>query len=126
MDPVWQRFRAAAIVLARSGTLKERLHAAYRCELADLDVEALPDEVRVDFIELRAALTREKPLRGEDAITATIRKLSAQDADELASRLIDIFARLSGVIASVPLRAPPAAPPVSAQVIPLFAIAAEA
>ena len=126
MDPVWQKFRAAAIVLARSGTLKERLHAAYRCELADLDVEALPDEVRVDFAELRAALTREKPMRGEDALTATIRKLSTQDADDLASRLIDIFARLSGVTTALPLRTPALQPPVSAQVIPLFAVAAEA
>jgi hypothetical protein len=126
MDPVWQKFRAAALVLARSGTLKERLHAAYRCELADLDVEALPDELRRDFIELRDALTREKPLRGEDAVTATIRKLSAQDADDIASRLIDIFARLSGVAAALPVRAAVSAPPVSAQVIPLFAVAAEA
>lgn len=126
MDPVWQKFRAAAVVLARSGTVKERLNAAYRCELADIDVEALPDEVRRDFIELRDALTREKPLRGEDAVTATIRKLSAQDADEIASRMIDIFARLSGVTTALPLRAvAPSAQP-TAQVIPLFAVAAEA
>ncbi len=126
MDPVWQKFRAAAILLARSGTLKERLHAAYRCELADLDVEALPDEVRIDFVELRAALTRERPMRGEDSLTATIRKLSTQDADEIASRLIDIFARLSGVEVTLPVRIQSAAPPPSAQVIPLFALAAEA
>ena len=126
MDTVWQKFRGAAIVLARSGTLKERLHAAYRCELADIDVDALPSEVRDDFIELRDALTREKPLRGEDAVTATIRKLSAQDADDIASRMIDIFARLSGVTATLPLRVVAPAAPATAQVIPLFAVAAEA
>ena len=126
MDPVLQKFRAAALVLARSGTVKERLHAAYRCELADLDADILPEDVRGDFLELRNSLMRERPShRGEDAVTATIRKLSASDADQLAGNLIDIFARLSGAIAAAPERSVTALQP-TAQVIPLFAVAAEA
>ena len=59
MNGAWHRFRAAALMLARSGTVKERLQAAYRLQLADIDSEQLPIEVRNDFESLRGALTRE-------------------------------------------------------------------
>ena len=59
MDGAWHRFRAAALMLARSGTVKERLQAAYRIQLADLDSSQLPGDVRKDFDALRTALTRE-------------------------------------------------------------------
>jgi len=92
MDGAWHRFRAAAVMLARSGTVKERLQAAYRLQLADLDSEQLTGDVRRQFEALRRSLTREKPMRGEDAVAATIRKLSSREADELAADLIEIFA----------------------------------
>jgi hypothetical protein len=125
MDGAWQRFRAAALMLARSGTVKERLQAAYRLQLADLDSAQLPTDVRRDFESLRSALTREKPMRGEDAVAATIRKLSSREADELAASLIEIFASYSRVLDAEPVRPAPAvlAQP-SAQVIPLFALEA--
>ena len=125
MDCAWQRFRAAALMLARSGTVKERLQAAYRTQLADVDSSQLPGDVRKDFDALRAALTREKPMRGEDAVAATIRKLSSREVDELAASLIEIFAAFSrrqDVETSRP--ATPAMAPPSAQVIPLFALEA--
>ena len=57
MNGAFHRFRAAALMLARSGTVKERLQAAYRLQLADIDSEQLPGEVsnrtayiRYDFI----------------------------------------------------------------------------
>jgi len=123
MDGAWHRFRAAALMLARSGTVKERLQAAYRLQLADLDSERLPAEVREDFESLRSALTREKPLRGEDAVAATIRKLSSREADELAARLIEIFATFSRTEDCEPARTTVSTTQ-SAQVIPLFALEA--
>ena len=39
MNGAFHRFRAAALMLARSGTVKERLQAAYRLQLADIDSE---------------------------------------------------------------------------------------
>lgn len=123
MDGAWHRFRAAALMLARSGTVKERLQAAYRLQLADLDCEQLPIDVRKGFEELRSALTREKPMRGEDAVAATIRKLSSREADELAASLIEIFATYSRVQDIEPVR-PAATTQQSAQVIPLFALEA--
>lgn len=118
MDIAVQRFRSAALVLARSGTVKERLHAAYRQHLCDLEADSLPSEVRDDFCALLRSLTRERPLRGEDAATATIRKLSADEAEQLSALLIDLFARLSSLGAVEDVRVVPAAP--GAQVIPLF------
>lgn len=118
MDVSLQKFKAAALVLARSGTVKERLHAAYRQQLCDIDTEQLPTEVRDDFCMLLRAMTRERPLRGEDAAAATIRKLSADEAENLAALLIDLFARLSSLGAAEDVRVMPALP--QAQVIPLF------
>jgi hypothetical protein len=121
MQNSWNRFRAAALVLARSGTVKERLQSAYRLQLADLDVDAMPESLREDFVALRQMMTREKPLRGEDAIAATIRKLSCQEADQLAASLIEIFARMSASDAGEPARNGAVVNGASAQVIPLFA-----
>ncbi|MFO1427545.1 MAG: hypothetical protein U1F11_11360 [Steroidobacteraceae bacterium] len=115
----WEKFRAAALVMARSGTVKERLQAAYRLHLAELNVDCLPLEVRGEFQAMRTSLTRERPLRGEDALAATIRKLSSHEADRLAAQLIEIFARMSPLDSSEAL--PSVSPAVSAQVIPLFA-----
>jgi hypothetical protein len=111
-------------MLARSGTVKERLQAAYRLQLADLDSEHLPVEVRKDFEILRNALTREKPLRGEDAVAATIRKLSSREADELAASLIEMFAAFSRSHGEIEPVRPSAVSTTSAQVIPLFALEA--
>lgn len=126
MDGAWHRFRAAALMLARSGTVKERLQAAYRLQLADLDSEQLPSDIRKSFEALRSALTREKPMRGEDAVAATIRKLSSREVDDLAANLIEIFAsytRVQDDVAQQPARPATINQP-SAQVIPLFALEA--
>ncbi len=118
MNIAVQKFRSAALVLARSGTVKERLHAAYRQHLCDLEAESLPGEIRDDFNALLRCLTRERPLRGEDAATATIRKLSADEAEQLSALMIDLFARLSSLGSAEDVHVVPTAP--GAQVIPLF------
>lgn len=124
MNIAWQRFHAAALLLARSGTVKERLQTAYRRHLADLDPDSLPPEIRGSFISLSRAMTLEKPMRGEDAVAATIRKLSSQEADSLATSLVEIFAHLSSLEdwdADSMQVTPATVNPTSAQVIPLFA-----
>jgi hypothetical protein len=128
MNIAWQRFHAAALDLARSGTVKERLQRAYRQHLADLDENQLPPELRAEFASLVRTLTREKPMRGEDALAATIRKLSNSDSDKIAGTLVELFGRLSrlsdGEADDTPLAAAaplPAAAIGTARVIPLFA-----
>lgn len=93
-DTTWQHFAAATETLAGSGSMKERLFAAYRNELAELNIEMLPGELRADYIHWHASLHRERPLRGEDAVRATLRKLSGQEADRLAQALVRISIRL--------------------------------
>ena len=80
--------------LARSGPIKDRLAEAYRNHLACVRVEDLPEMVRGEFRACRDALTREHPLRGEDAVRATVRKMSSSEADELACSVVRLFAAI--------------------------------
>ena len=94
MNTTWEQLESAAVALARSGAIKDRLAEAYRNHLALVNVEELPAALREEFRACHDALTRERPLRGEDAVRATVRKMSNQQADELAERLVRLFAAL--------------------------------
>ncbi len=94
MSTAWQQLEAAALTLARSGSIKDRLADAYRNHLALVNAEELPEGLRAEFRACHAALTREPPLRGEDAVRATVRKLSGHEADELACSVVRLFAAM--------------------------------
>ena len=94
MSTAWQQLEAAALTLARSGTIKDRLADAYRNHLALVNADELPEGLRAEFRSCHAALTREVPLRGEDAVRATVRKLSSHEADELACSVVRLFAAM--------------------------------
>ncbi|HVN45400.1 MAG TPA: hypothetical protein VMT66_09105 [Steroidobacteraceae bacterium] len=94
MSTAWQELEAAALTLARSGPIKDRLADAYRNHLSLVSAEDLPEGLRADFRACHGALTREVPLRGEDAVRATVRKLSSQEADELACSVVRLFAAM--------------------------------
>ncbi|HXW73526.1 MAG TPA: hypothetical protein VEK10_01820 [Steroidobacteraceae bacterium] len=91
MNTTWEQLEGAALTLARSGTIKDRLADAYRNHLSQVNADELPEDVREEFRACDAALTRERPLRGEDAVRATVRKMSNQEADELACCVIRLF-----------------------------------
>ncbi len=95
MSTTWEQLEGAALSLARSGPIKERLTDAYRNHLAFVNIEDLPDALRAPFLACHEALTREPPLRGEDAVRATVRKLSSHEADELASSVVRLFAAIA-------------------------------
>jgi hypothetical protein len=38
-----------------------------------------------------------QPLRGEDAVAASVRKMSNQEADDCAAQIVDMFGRMSRV-----------------------------
>ena len=82
------------MTLARSGPIKDRLTDAYRNHLALVTAEELPEGLRAEFRACHDALTRERPLRGEDAVRATVRKLSNHEADELACNVVRLFAAM--------------------------------
>jgi len=94
MSTTWEQLEGAALSLARSGTIKDRLIDAYRNHLALVNAEELPEGLREDFRACHEALTRERPLRGEDAVRATVRKMSSQEADEVACGVMRLFAAL--------------------------------
>ncbi len=113
MSTAWDRFQGATLSLARSGSIKDRLSEAYRSYLADISEDELPREIREDFRCVTESLTREPPmLRGEDAVRATIRKMSNEEADRLASTVVRMFA-------AIPRATSPLARS-AAQVVPLY------
>jgi hypothetical protein len=132
MSTTWEQLEGAALSLARAGPIKDRLTDAYRNHLAFVNVEDLPDTLRAPFRACHDALTRERPLRGEDAVRATVRKLSSHEADELALSVVRLFTALAReaalhVAAGTALAEAPAisgrakGPKPTSQVIPLYA-----
>ena len=95
MSTTWEQLEGAALSLARSGPIKERLADAYRNHLAFVNVAQLPEALREEFRACHDALTRERPLRGEDAVRATVRKMSGSEADELAGSVVRLFAAIA-------------------------------
>jgi hypothetical protein len=95
MSTTLEQLEGAALSLARSGTIKDRLTDAYRNHLALMNAEDLPAGVRTELIACHEAMTREPPLlRGEDAVRATVRKMSNREANDIASNVIRMFAAL--------------------------------
>jgi len=95
MSTALEELEAAALSLARSGLIKDRLTDAYRNHLALVNPEDLPAALRAEFRACHETLTRERPLPGENAVRATVRKMSNQDADEVACAVVRLFAALA-------------------------------
>ncbi|HVW70500.1 MAG TPA: hypothetical protein VHB68_16095 [Steroidobacteraceae bacterium] len=96
MSTTLDKLRGAALSLARSGSIKDRLTDAYRNHLSQVDESELPAELVEEFRAVSHALNRERPLlRGEDAFRATVRKMSSLEADEVASSVVRMFGALS-------------------------------
>jgi hypothetical protein len=95
MSTAWEQLEGAALSLARSGHIKDRLADAYRNHLALVNADELPDALREEFRACHDALTRERPLRGEDAVRATVRKMSNQQADDVACSVVRLFAAMA-------------------------------
>jgi len=95
MSSTWEQLEGAVLTLARSGAIKDRLADAFRNHLAPLNADDLPDALRAEFCACHNALTRERPLRGEDAVRATVRKMSNEQADEVACGIVRMFTALA-------------------------------
>ncbi len=104
MISAWDCFHYATLELVRSTPIKQRLISAYRRHLAALPEDQLPSEVREIFGHVMRVLRGVQPLPGEDAVAASVRKMSNQEADECASLIVEIFGLMSrfNVVASRP------------------------
>ena len=95
MSRVYDRLESATLHFARSGAIKERLEGAWRQCLSNIDADDVPHELRLQFLELAAQIQRERPLRGEDALRATVRKMSSEEAESHASQIVRMFCRMT-------------------------------
>jgi hypothetical protein len=91
MISAWECLHSATLELVRSTPIKQRLISAYRRHLAVLPEDQLPSEVRETFGNVMRVLRGVQPLPGEDAVAASVRKMSNQEADECASLIVEIF-----------------------------------
>jgi hypothetical protein len=91
MISAWECFHFAILELVRSSPIKQRLISAYRRHLASLPEDQLPSEVRESFGQVLRCLRGVQPLPGEDAVAASVRKMSNQEADDCAALIVEIF-----------------------------------
>ncbi|MBS0366594.1 MAG: hypothetical protein JSR67_12310 [Proteobacteria bacterium] len=104
----WEHLEGAAVSLARCGAIKDRLIEAYREHLSRVDPGQLSEALRGELQYCRDTLTRESPLRGEDAVRATVRKMSNEQAEELACGMVRLFGAALREGARAPLGEAPA------------------
>jgi len=91
MVNAWECFHFATLELVRSTPIKQRLICAYRRHLASLPEDQLPGEARESFDQVLRSLRGVQPLPGEDAVAASVRKMSNHEADECAALIVEIF-----------------------------------
>ena len=95
MSRVYDRLESATLLLTGGGSIKDRLNGAWRQYLATIEADDVPRELRLQFLDLSSAMQRERPLRGEDAVRATIRKMSNDDAERHASVIVRMFCKMT-------------------------------
>jgi hypothetical protein len=91
MLSTWERFHSATVELAGSGPIKQRLFGAYVKHLASITEDQLPKELREDFASFCRAMRAVRPLPGEDAVRATVRKMSDDDANRYAVQIVNML-----------------------------------
>jgi hypothetical protein len=102
MQTSWERFRDAAVLLAGAGPIKQRLLHAYQKHLAGLETDDLPRELRTHYSELSDALHRAPRTGSCDSVSASVLKMSEDEAGRHAQEIVRIFGGLSE--AHVPAR----------------------
>src|SRR3954469_9797511 len=95
MSRIYDRLESATLQFARSGAIKERLEGAWGQYLHNLEPDDSPREIRRQFLDLSSSIQRERPLRGEDAVRATIRKMSNEEAEKHAAHIVRMFCRMT-------------------------------
>ena len=120
MNTTLDLFEAATVSLTRPAPIKDRLAHAYRNYLAYIDEEDLPADVCEEFRALTDTLTRTLPeVRGDDALHATVRKMSTNDAAAAASAVVRMFGALSRASMSAAADASSSAAKSGTNVVPL-------
>jgi hypothetical protein len=91
----WGKLHAATLELAKSAPIKQRLAIAFSKHLKQIDASELPAALRCEFLDLLRGLEAVRPLPGETPVQATVRKMSADDADLYAARIVVLFGEVA-------------------------------
>ena len=91
MTSAWESLHFATLELVRSTSIKQRLVSCYRRHLVTISEDQLPAEVREAFRQVMTSLRSVRPLRGEDAVSASVRKMSLPEAEDCAALIVEIF-----------------------------------
>jgi hypothetical protein len=89
------RFHAALTVLAGHGHIKQRLIKAFEDNLVDIHEDELPIAMKQLFADLRHDMHRVMPLNGEGPICASVRKMSLDEASEIAGRIVSLYGEIA-------------------------------
>ena len=89
------RFHAALTVLAGHGHIKQRLIRAFEDNLVDIHEDELPIAMKQSFADLRHDMHRVTPLNGEGPICASVRKMSLDEASEIAGRIVSLYGEIA-------------------------------
>jgi hypothetical protein len=120
MNTTLDLFEAATVSLTRAAPIKDRIVDAYRNYLVYVHEENLPADVCEEFRALTDTLTRVCPeLRGDDALHATVRKMSNNDAEVAASAVVRMFGAVSRASAGITQEASASDPENVTNVVPL-------
>ena len=102
-----EHFYAAVATLAGDGHIKHRLIRAYQDNLDSIDDLELPITLKETFAELKSRMYTVTPLKGEGAIRASVRKMSAREASACAITILSLYSDMlqlsDGAQASLPL-----------------------
>ncbi|MDC0178725.1 hypothetical protein OAI75_02905 [Woeseiaceae bacterium] len=100
-------FFAAVSVLAGHGHIKQRLISAYEDNLTSIEKNDLPISMKESFADLQHLMSRVKPSNGEGEISASVRKMSVEEANQCAQFMVDLYSDMlhysDSVQASLPL-----------------------
>jgi hypothetical protein len=94
MQNYLERFRNAALVLAGSGPVKQRLAHAFHEHLGTLAIDELPRDLRERFSALAAALHSSQRTGTLDSVSASVLKMSEHQACEHAQSIVLMFSSL--------------------------------
>ena len=91
----WGKLHAATLELAKATPIKQRLAHAFSKHLKHIDAALLPPTLRCEFHDILRGLEAVSPLPGETPVQATVRKMSADDADLIATRIVVLFGEVA-------------------------------
>jgi len=94
MRHISDRFLAAVKHCVGAEPVKLRLSRAWKTELDGIELSELPEQLRPEFRRLQEAMHTADPLPHESAAKASIRKMSARQANRQTLRILTLSQEL--------------------------------